>query len=519
MPNDTKNSLVDFDLCLALAQQAINSQMEYAWKAWKKRSNFQDTISIFKRKEGGVFVTAKTGIEATISPLEVNLNVSNAKLAQVGVTLRLKSGKVKYFDEDEEANKTLAFKDWSISFVADLDKKPVDLNILRAIEPDTARTAEAAIKASGLPDSVFAIEYLFMKFTKVDLMLSDNKNVHIPLDVPSGARDKALASLNFLLQGELNDFVLGTVVRRNSKQATPTFALTDFVFNVNAVPATPEASTLSYLGMMANRTMPANLTIARTKLEHPWLRREMLDGTEESVAGVMAISRNIFMEKYLIPKFTSRMGKAPAVSGTKWTYSGSSEQKRETTDLVERDWETGDGWQFSIATKAGTNKLELTGRIGSRALMDGYTLGMRGKSAFHSEWMHSEGHLEMTGSVEFTGRQIGAPFELNPKLTYNFGSLVVDNDTMKGGAHVLNALEVVFQAMGMPGKTTRDRLTNYMNQRITDWSTWMKDILEKIDVDLSNHAFIPPGGGVFTFSKPRFTEAGDLMWNVIYIAP
>lgn len=42
MANDTKNSLTDFDMCLALAQKAIDSQMTAAWESWIARSEFSE---------------------------------------------------------------------------------------------------------------------------------------------------------------------------------------------------------------------------------------------------------------------------------------------------------------------------------------------------------------------------------------------------------------------------------------------------------------------------------------------
>jgi hypothetical protein len=36
---------------------------------------------------------------------------------------------------------------------------------------------------------------------------------------------------------------------------------------------------------------------------------------------------------------------------------------------------------------------------------------------------------------------------------------------------------------------------------------------------MKEHKFIPPGGGVFTFQNPIFTQAGDLFFDVIYRAP
>jgi hypothetical protein len=47
----------------------------------------------------------------------------------------------------------------------------------------------------------------------------------------------------------------------------------------------------------------------------------------------------------------------------------------------------------------------------------------------------------------------------------------------------------------------------------------MKDSLSQLALDLSQHTFIPPGGGVFTYQNPRFSNAGDLFFDVIYRAP
>ena len=93
MSPDTSNVLTDFDLCVAVAQTAVDTQMSYAWKSWKRHSCFSDTISLFKTVTNGKVVDAKTGIKATIAPLTVNLNVPNSKLGQVKVTLSLLPGR------------------------------------------------------------------------------------------------------------------------------------------------------------------------------------------------------------------------------------------------------------------------------------------------------------------------------------------------------------------------------------------------------------------------------------------
>lgn len=519
MPADTKNALTDFDLTLALAQVAINSQMTYAWRAWKRRSNFTDKISIFKTRRDGKIVPSKVGLDAVIAPLTISLNVPDGKFGQVKVALPLTTATVTYLDEEEGVLARYTFQNGSISFITDLDRKPVDLDVLAQIDPDVSRAARDVIARSGLSDSVFSIEYLFMKFTDIDLLLSDNKNISLPDDMPGAARDKVLSSLNFLLQGELGDFMLGTVVRRNSKTATPTFALTDFVFDVHANTAAPEASTLAYVGMLAGRAMPADVNIARGKLTDGWVRPGQLDGSEGTISGVMGISRTMFMENYLIKKFVDAIGSQPTVNGLKWTFSSNEQHKQNSTDIIDREWDVGRGYSLELAINPGTPTMSIAGQIASHAKMDGYTLRVGELGHFHTEWIHMAGRQNLSGSVTLTGGGIGVDFKLTPDVNYSFGDLIVDQNEVEGGAKVLDAFEEMFKFMTIIGSTTEEKLHNQQQKLVDNLRTWLDDILKKIDVDLSQHAFIPPGGGVFTFQNPRFSEAGDLLFDVIYQAP
>lgn len=255
----TKNSLDDFDMCLAVAQAAIDSVMEDAWEAWKER-NFKGTIEIFKDIDEGKIIDSPYGLSVEIEPLQVSLAVLGGKLGQVKVTLPLKSGKVVYYNKTRREDAAHQFANWSISFVTDLDKKPVDLKTLAQIDPATHDKAQAVIRNTGLDEGVFSIEYLFLKLTEVELLVTDNKYIQIPNNVPSAAREQTLISLNMLLQKQLGEYILGTVVRRNTKQATPTFALTDFVFNVRANWQAAEASTLEYLGEFSGRGLRLSST-------------------------------------------------------------------------------------------------------------------------------------------------------------------------------------------------------------------------------------------------------------------
>jgi hypothetical protein len=147
--------------------------------------------------------------------------------------------------------------------------------------------------------------------------------------------------------------------------------------------------------------------------------------------------------------------------------------------------------------------------------MDGYMKG----SGLHSEWIHTAGHQDLSGSVALEGGGIGTAFHVDSKLNYQFGGLVVDQDDVVGGAKVLNAFEGMFSAMHFIGSTTEERLGNAQMELVKALSDWLDRILKNITLDLSHHAFIPPGGGVFTFQNPRFSAAGDLLFDVIYQAP
>ncbi|MBR0779428.1 hypothetical protein JQ625_31805 [Bradyrhizobium diazoefficiens] len=514
MSNPTANALTEFDLCLALAQPAINSQLHYAWAAWKRRKAFSDTISIMKIKRDGQLVDSKYGLrDLVVAPLTVSLNVPSGKLGQVSVTMPLTSGVVDFYDEAQDQPSSFSFgkqDGWSVSFIVDLDKAPIDLTALAAIDPDSHQTAVSVIKASGLPDAVFSIEYLFMDLTKVDLLLDSDRNVSIPASVPDSARTKALSCLNLLLQGDLGKFMLGTVVRRNNLQAVPTFALTDFIFDVHADAASPLANTLSYLGMLANRPLPADINAARLRLTDGWLSPGMVDGSHGLVSGIMAIGKSVFMDKYLIAGLTRLIGRSPNESGLSWGYGGGSTDRWNSSDIINREWEKGVQWQLQLAAVPGSNRIDIGGRVSSHAYMDGYTMGAN----IHSEGIHMEGYQDLSGSIALVANGIGTDFNIKPTLTYKFGEPVVTKDDVDGGAKVLTVFQKAFT-----GSTTAEKLHNLQADLINQISGWLNRVLSNFSVNLTQHVFIPPGGGVFTFQNARFSPAGDLTFDVIYQAP
>ena len=83
----------------------------------------------------------------------------------------------------------------------------------------------------------------------------------------------------------------------------------------------------------------------------------------------------------------------------------------------------------------------------------------------------------------------------------------------------MNAFEGLFKEFGFIGSTTEERLDNQQADTVNNIKDSLTEALNNITLDLSSQSFIPPGGGVFTFQNPRFSAAGDLLFDVIYKAP
>jgi hypothetical protein len=550
----TTNALTDFDMCLALAQTSIDTQMKYAWKAWTRRTqrqdlqdqSFQATINIFKLKQrSGNIVDSPYGLSARLAPLTVSLNVPDGKMGQVKVNLLLESGKVVYFDEEDGAKAEYPIDKWKVSFITDLDKKPVDLQALGQIDPAAHKTAKDLIESAHLPESVFSIEYLFLKLTKVDLMLAGNKDVTIPENVPASARSKALSTLNLLLQGELGEYSLGTVVRRTNPRetqtqvATPTFALTDFIFDVHANQSVASASTLSYLGQFARRELPPDTSAARLKMRDAWVRPEQLDGTEANVSGIMAIGKDVFLEKYLIPKVKAALhdfsfpppfpagpgyGRPDGYEGPEakrdrltWTFEDGVKGGVEEPDIVggKRKYTIDQGYELALTVQPSSNQVSIKGRLWTNANFDGYAPIVQEPA----EWVRVHGHQDISGTLSLVDNSIGAAFNLESHLEYTIGAPVVDKEERSTWAEVAAFFDSAFKTLGISVESPSELIREAQKGVGQKLKSVLQESLARLDMDLRQHTFIPPGGGVFTFRNPRFSTAGDLFFEVIYRAP
>jgi hypothetical protein len=108
---------------------------------------------------------------------------------------------------------------------------------------------------------------------------------------------------------------------------------------------------------------------------------------------------------------------------------------------------------------------------------------------------------------------------VQPTLTHTFGDLVVDSDDIWGVAKASQFFEKLGEDMHLAGDTTAERLQNQQRDMVDHLRVSLDTWLNNVTLDLGQHAFIPPGGGVFTFQNPRFSNAGDLIFDVIYQAP
>jgi hypothetical protein len=504
--NPTANALTDFDVCLARSQRAINTQIIRSWPKWMK-----EKIRIFrKRDQSGNLQDSKTGMEALVAPIQVELAEPNAKLDQVRVKVSMIEGSVTYRVDENLA--TYAFSSWEFSFLMSLDSHPVDMNFLAQIDPGAVSSAQAAIRRTGLPASAFSLECLFLKVTDTEARVDGNVTMTAPPDAPRDAQNVMASCINIWRQGEVGRFLLGTVMRRTTGEKAPTFAVTSLARNVHANFQKPDGSTLQWLGMMEGRPMP-NLNQARTKLTDGWLRPPS-DNPEVLPTGAMAISRNLFMDRYIIPKFSAVTGKQPVSNidngRPTWTFNHTSSLSRTTDDIIHRVWKAETTWTLRLAIEPHQNTISIDGSIVSQVDMDGY-LHIIGS---HTEWIHTRGRVRFSGNVTLSADYSKGYFALQPTLQYSFGPLAVEQDDVVGGAVVLNAFESVFRDIGLQGSTTAQRLGSAQRRSIEDLKSWLEHGLRNINLDLSHHAFIPPGGSVMAFRNPQFSQHGDLLFDV-----
>lgn len=274
--------------------------------------------------------------------------------------------------------------------------------------------------------------------------------------------------------------------------------------------------------MFSKRSLPSDWDTARIALKDNWVRPAMLDGTKGLISGTMAISKERFVDQYLMGRVAEKLKRPPVrdASQIKWSFSNASEEKRETSDIIDRKWNAGKSWNLEIAIVPGTNTLSIIGRVASYAHMDGYTKKLGALGGYHTEWIRQEGHRKFSSQLTLTGGGSGSTFDLEPDLSdLKFESMQIDKDEIKGGAKVLDAIGGVLKEMKFIGRTVSEKLENQQSDLVEGLKAHLTEALTQLEIDLSQQSFIPPGTGVFSFQNPRFSPVGDLLFDVIYLAP
>lgn len=524
MNSNSDNSLVLFDLCMCLSESAINTQLETAWASWKARKKWDNKISLFLTKldkKTGQQIPSKEGIKASIAPLQISLNVPDGKLGQVLVTLTLENGTVFYRGDegiDEED-----IEDWSFTFIADLDKKAVDMDALKKIDPAAFNEANELIDSAkegqkDLSDSVFSIEYLFMKFTRVDTMLIDNRSSSIPKNANEDAVIVAKRAIGNLLKGEMNDqFILGTVVRRTGRKSTPTFALTDFIFHVHTHPS---VSTLDYLGMLSNRPLPTDINVARAVITSPWMQPELISGERSLLNGAMIISKVSYLDFYLIPMIQKTLGADNlAYENLKYTFSDkkSSKGKFDAT-IYDVHYDNETSWEVSLKILPGTNTIEVEGFINTKLYVDLVTLSNDVGHLHIKGYNHLSGKIMLRGDTPMNENRQPEPekFSIQIDADINFKGAEIKEDDVAGLLALSNTLESIFKAIGIVGETSAEKIKKSQAETVKLISDTLESRLRNLKIDMNNHAFIPPGGGVFSYQNPHFSNTGNLYIDAIY---
>jgi hypothetical protein len=116
--------------------------------------------------------------------------------------------------------------------------------------------------------------------------------------------------------------------------------------------------------------------------------------------------------------------------------------------------------------------------------------------------------------LNLTGNGIGTDFNLESKLEFTLGEPALDRNEL-GGAVKINE---VWKLLTFIPETPEDLVKRKGQEILNALKNAMEKSLKELDVNLKQHTFIPPGGGVFTFQNARFSNAGDLFFDVLYRA-
>lgn len=563
--DSTTNILTDFDLCLSLADVAINSQIKNAWEIWSRQNKLKTALNYGKGKKSAKNPTLKARrLKGKMETPELDFHVFGPENRNsIAITMKISNAELGWVnnesEDEEECEKKLP--ELGIKFNISVNRKPIDEGILKQLDPE-AMDSYAKLKKE-LPDVVFSIEYLFLNFAQVDLRQPRSYEVitiqDIPEeDIPKKAKDDLSTTLEELpkdakdvISSALMDFFsetlsqglgLGSVVYPKRAAGKATIPLSGFIFDVNASASEGKISSLDYLGVMGEGKMPEKdgLTKARLAVRSHWIEKENIVGAASTVHGAMTISSHIItkmvMDRILQPlvKFDPKttLSVTPLhlgsmtfdTVGSKFNFRSDSCEHHDYSGAFEQqEYDFRSGWELNIVPEVGKSQYTVSGRTyyevdrfdndreisrWVNAVMPNARLDVNARVKITKENL-------LSGSMAFNTKEVGMSFSLalTLKTQWEEKAPLVS----KSGFRAYSLQHSIGKLCGVKAaRTVEDREEEVLRTKAQELSNNVKNVIDQLQLDFRSFAFIPPGNGVFKFSRPRFTQGLDLMLDVIY---
>jgi hypothetical protein len=565
--DDTGNTLLDFDIALAVSQKGINGQLQAAWDLWNRRDRSFSTLEVLPEDRSYSPLTNRQGDtepyacvqEAVLgAPL---VSISDVSRSDVVVRLPLTSGtcSIRTLEKatglhqaDTVHESTTTFKNWVLRFTAKISKRETSIDELEQLSGKLgAERARELIDHAKLGVGTFSIACLFLDISNAQEACQVNFEIYpdgsirdLPLGLGTRMCPEEATAVLKALQRAKKPFILGAAVYpRDLKRTAPSLALKDFRLNTSYCPEHPGSSTLNYLGVFHGDTNLPDATTLDRVTQWRWLNPALVSGQQEAVSGVMVIrgekiARHVMEgldrgikhtlqlmrdqnEKDRVarggtirhPESELTYPEADLLDGVRLSFDGTTSVSASNTK--DYNWTSGDV-KFSLKKElfisfcalVQCDTYEVRGQISAkveRLRKVNETLGIDSKA-----W--STVTTGFNGQLELTTSGAGKDFKIISKL----GNLEFSQPSESSGGDS-NWFE---KNILMVNNDWDQRMANsFASDSRKAIELMLRQAAEKINILLDDFAFIPPGDNLFAFSTPRFSQGRDLVLNVIYKAP
>lgn len=522
--DSTRNRLSQFDLAVALSQNAINNQLRSAWSTWLGDDAEFSTLRATAR-----FAGADVDLEARLGAPAVDLNAPASRPDQVQVSMTIAGGVLR-----SAALGQVDLRRMRLTFTASLARRPVTIDSLHARDADMAEKTRAAIDVSDLPASVFSIECLYLDLTALASMQAVSLEQGGAAQTPTPDVVQAMqACLREMLHA--SDLLLHAVALPRRLERAPTFALRDFVNKATPCPANPQAATLDYLGVTWNGSpLPTDSAQACAAIG-PWLDPSRMSAGKALVAGMLVLRGaqvTQILAGALRQVINDAYGDMHAANKRREDQGGVDNPGRDlpypeaelfkNVDVVLVDN------RIEVRSSDGCNHYEWTDDDVSYVLQKrllltfapvpgaGYRVGGQVGAQLSRKRQVNFGQTseaatattsDIQGTFELRVGGAGLRCDLNPHLAITFLPPRQHNENNAGILNWLGLMNTDYDQRMVSGFAGDDRAA--IQSMVTE-------ILDRINISLGNFAIVPPGEDVFTFLAPRFSFAGDLVLDINY---